>query len=294
MELGSVKFFRRLISLIVLFLLAGLLLGILYFAYELHRMEAREDLDLVLLQARLLEYEQATGAVSAQDSEDPDYQNLYPALYAAPAQNYDSAEKVVYLTFDGGPSPRTAEILAILAQNDIKATFFVRGGETEEEKALLRQTAEGGHALGVYSCGDAYAALYKSPEAYLEDFEKQYGLIFEATGVLADIFRFPGGSINKYNRLTGKLISAELVRRGFTYYDWNASGGDTAPSATADDIVRNAVESGTGKPRIFLLLHDGEAQTDTPDALQGIIDYYTENGYTFDRITNRVKPVAID
>ena len=56
----------------------------------------------------------------------PAYQELYPDLYAQPAElNSIDQEKTVYLTFDDGPSARTPELLAILKQYDIKATFFV-------------------------------------------------------------------------------------------------------------------------------------------------------------------------
>lgn len=55
----------------------------------------------------------------------PAYQELYPDLYAQPAElNSIDQEKTVYLTFDDGPSARTPELLAILKQYDIKATFL--------------------------------------------------------------------------------------------------------------------------------------------------------------------------
>ena len=62
------------------------------------------------------------------EPEFPAYQALYPDLYAQPAKlNSIDQEKTVYLTFDDGPSARTPELLAILEEYDIKATFFVEG-----------------------------------------------------------------------------------------------------------------------------------------------------------------------
>ena len=55
----------------------------------------------------------------------------------------------------------------------------------------------------------------------MEDFHQTYQAIYNACGVYPTIFRFPGGSVNSYSRGVYQQIIAELLRRGFVYYDWS-------------------------------------------------------------------------
>ena len=59
-------------------------------------------------------------------------------------------------------------------------------------------------------------------DSYIQDFEKAYEVIREATGVEAKLFRFPGGSVNAYNKHVCKDIAEKMTEMGFIYYDWNA------------------------------------------------------------------------
>ena len=109
------------------------------------------------------------------------------------------SRKTVYLTFDDGPSARTPEVLKILEEYGVKATFFVVGKDTEQSKQWMRDIVAAGHTIGVHSFTHDYREIYSSVEDYLDDFAKEYALIEEVTGVPPQIFRFPGGSINAYN-----------------------------------------------------------------------------------------------
>ena len=90
----------------------------------------------------------------------------------------------VYLTFEDGPSDNTGEILDILAQYDVKATFFVVGKEDEESKALYQRIVDEGHTLGMNSYSNQYSVIYQSEDAFeqdymtLKNFLKKGGVIF--------------------------------------------------------------------------------------------------------------------
>ena len=60
-------------------------------------------------------------------------------------------KKKVYLTFDDGPSDHTGEILDILKKNNVKATFFVVGKETEQAKKSYQRIVLEGHTLAMHS-----------------------------------------------------------------------------------------------------------------------------------------------
>ena len=70
-----------------------------------------------------------------------------------------------------------------------------------------------------------------------------------------------------------------MVRRGFSYYDWNCTGGDSLAGATKDSIVENAIQTGGEKQRIFLMLHSTKANGATAQALPEIIDHFRDAGY---------------
>ena len=83
----------------------------------------------------------------------------------------------------------------------------------------MKAVADAGHTVGVHSISHDYEKVYESVESYLADFNDTYNCIYEATGVKPRFFRFPGGSINNYNRFVYMQIIAEMTRRGFVYFD---------------------------------------------------------------------------
>ncbi|NCB62706.1 MAG: polysaccharide deacetylase [Clostridia bacterium] len=225
----------------------------------------------------------------------PAWQSLYPELYAQSAQRSTvDEEKTVYLTFDDGPSARTPEILAILAKYNVKATFFVVGKSDEQSKQWMRDIVAAGHSLGMHSYTHDYKTIYASMENFLEDYDKIYQLIYEATGVYPQISRFPGGSINGYNGASYENMISELVRRGFVYFDWNVATGDAASngSAAADTLVHNALDQMDSRRRAVVLMHDSADKKATVAALSAIIEGYQKADFAFAALTPEVVPVV--
>ena len=69
-------------------------------------------------------------------------------------------KKVIYLTFDDGPSKYTQEVLNILKQENIKATFFVIGSHAEQFPSLIKSEKQYGHYVGLHSMTHDYKKLY--------------------------------------------------------------------------------------------------------------------------------------
>ncbi len=294
MYLGSVRFFKHLIiALISLFVL-----GLAIFAVRLTIINSNYKEQIANLQLELRAQPVLALPIDTKEEESPEisftieYQNLYPDMYVSPADVAKSEPRTVYLTFDDGPSNRTAEILDILKEQDVQATFFIVGREGARHKDLMKRIVEEGHTIGVHTYSHAYSEIYASVEGYLEDFAKTYYLIYETTGIKPDVYRFPGGSINSYTAWIYEEIIAEMTRRGFTYYDWNASSGDAAPGANTAAVLSNTIQSSKGKDRIILLMHDSMGKSYTVSALPDIIEHYRTQGFKFDHITNSVTPIA--
>ena len=179
-----------------------------------------------------------------------EYENLYidnGFSFAVPDKN----EKVWYLTFDDGPNTEvTPKVLDTLKEYGAKATFFVIYRDGEEEKALYKRIVEESHTLGIHSTTHNYTQIYASVESYLENFSKISNHLEEITGLKPEIFRFPGGSVNSYNKSVYQQIIAEMARRGYVYYDWNYSSGDASDPGVsrADPIHRKKYFSATTAP----------------------------------------------
>lgn len=197
--------------------------------------------------------------------------------------------KTMYLTFDDGPSEvYTDMVLDVLKEKNIKATFFVIGEYVRKYPDTARRIAEEGHTIGIHCDIHNYKTLYASVDSYLEDFEKAYDTVYEVTGVKAQFFRFPGGSINDFNKTVYKDIIAEMEARGFIYYDWNASLEDaTRSTANAEDLINTAVETTLGRKKVVMLAHDRIGNT--ANALGDLIDALPE--YRMQPLTTETDPI---
>lgn len=224
-----------------------------------------------------------------------DYQKKFDNLYVQNDFEYKEAEdSICYLTFDDGPSTENTEkILDILKKYNIKATFFVIYKDTEKEKAMYKRIVEEGHTIGVHTASHDYEKIYSSVDAYLKDFNKIASHIEEITGEKPEIFRFPGGSVNSYNGAVYMQIVSEMMRRGYTYYDWNVGSGDASyGTASKNWIVGNVVNGAAKEGSNIILMHDTNAKDTTVQALPEIIEKLSAQGYRFDKLTKEVKPVT--
>lgn len=207
----------------------------------------------------------------------------------ATEQAADADTKIMYLTFDDGPSAESTEqILDILKERNIKATFFVIGENVRKHPEIARRIVEEGHTIGIHCDVHDYERLYESVDSYVADFEKAYDTVLSVTGVEAKIFRFPGGSVNACNKDVCSDIIAEMEARGFVYFDWNASVEDaTGGKPTPEKLVQNAVDTSLGRKRVILLAHDRVENTAL--ALNALIDAFPE--YQMEPITAETAPV---
>lgn len=189
-----------------------------------------------------------------------------------------STEKVVYLTFDDGPSDRvTPKILDILKEEDVKATFFIVGTAAENRKYLLEREISEGHTVAVHSYTHEYSQIYSSAENLLADIDKCNELIKSVTGSYSTVYRFPGGSYG----LRNELIEA-VKGHGMKYVDWNASICDAEYYAAPQEILyANAINSSKGRNKVILLAHDSTTKSTTAEALKDIIKYFKSQNYKF-------------
>lgn len=208
----------------------------------------------------------------------------------------DVVKGYVFLTFDDGPSKNiTPQVLKTLADNNVKATFFVVG-YNEENSQLINEEMNAGHTIGLHGYSHNYAEIYTSLDVLLNNFNKLRDMVFNTTnGYTAKFIRFPGGSSNTVsaNYCNGIMTAAanEVSSLGYTYFDWNVDSSDAGGADSSDEIYENVVAGIKPGRTNIVLMHDSSTHQDTADALARIIDYCKVNGYELKAIDDNTEVV---
>ena len=189
--------------------------------------------------------------------------------------------KIVYLTFDDGPSSNTNAILDILKEYNVKATFFVNGKTDEISKEGYKRIVEEGHTLAMHSYTHVYKEVYASKEAFLEDVYRLQNYLFDLTGTKPIYYRFPGGSSNTISEMDMQIFIQALHEEGMEYFDWNVANGDGGnKELTTDQILTNVWNDIPKYEHSMILMHDSVQKGFTVEALPEMIKQLQEAGYT--------------
>ena len=124
-------------------------------------------------------------------------------------------------------------------------------------------------------------------DSYLADFEEAWNAVYEVTGAEAVLFRFPGGSINAYNKELYEDIIGEMTDRGYIYFDWNGSLEDAMSKTSPEQLIEHARESTLGRRKVVMLAHD--IVYNTTLCLQELIDSFPD--YKMEPLTPEVAPI---
>ena len=198
-------------------------------------------------------------------------------------------KKVVYLTFDDGPSETvTPKILDILKAENVKATFFVLGNSidsSEESKNILKREVSEGHSIGNHTYSHNYSYLYPNRiinvENFMDDIEKANKSIKAVLGedFVVRAIRFPGGYMSWKDK---DGINDILKEKGYYHIDWNSLSKDAEGGyKSSEQLLEEVKSSVSGREKAVILMHDNYGKEETAKALPGIIDYLKEQGYEF-------------
>ncbi|MCM0649730.1 polysaccharide deacetylase [Clostridium swellfunianum] len=208
----------------------------------------------------------------------------FVAWNVARADSDQEEEKVVYLTFDDGPSYIiTNRVLDILKEKEVKATFFVVGNKIEGREDILKRIHEDGHSLGLHTYSHKYKEIYSSHDNFVKEMEDAGEAVKKVIGFEPKPIRFPGGSKPYLN----SSLLEKLHERGYKVFDWNASLSDGLNyNISTERLVKEAHKVvGGSNSKVYLLLHCDQTNKATAKALPMIIDYYKNLGYEFKTIT---------
>lgn len=224
-------------------------------------------------------------------------QNRIPKLTQEGKENlqniYHCETKRAFLTFDDGPSQNTNNILNILNEHNIKATFFVLGVQVEIFPETTKRIYNEGHYIANHGYSHIYSSIYQSPEQVLTEFNQCNQIVantIEIPEYNSHLFRFPGGAVGgKYAEIKKQAISL-LEENDVLHVDWNSLTGDSEKVAPTEEyLLNNLQKTIDGKNSVVILMHDAHAKKITAEALPRVIEYLRGQGYEFQNFYDIIK-----
>ncbi|MED2777894.1 polysaccharide deacetylase [Bacillus thuringiensis] len=196
-----------------------------------------------------------------------------------PTQYNGQRRKVVYLTFDDGPGKYTRNLLDILHDNHVIATFFVIGPHAQQYPNEVKREYTEGNYVGLHSMTHDYKTLYVQKQ-YVEEMKATQNIVNHIIGVGPTLTRPPYGS---KPGLTGDLQN-QVLQSGFHVWDWTIDSNDWKLTALPLDqsvpqIIENVLSHATEDIEV-VLMHDIHPQSVT--AVPAIIKGLKNKGYSFE------------
>ena len=202
----------------------------------------------------------------------PSTQILGPVVFVGKTKN-----KIVALTFDDGPNePYTSQILNILKQHNVKATFFPVGENIIRHKSIIMKMKNDGHVIGNHSFSHAFFAPIFSPD-FKDQIVRSQKVIENVTGQAPVLFRPPWFFRTKKMLQTARKLGFTTITGTFAS-NWEVF--KVNPNKIANDAFRRT------HPGTILVFHDGynnkkTDRTKTVEAIRTLIPKLLKVGYKF-------------
>lgn len=196
--------------------------------------------------------------------------------------NIPTYDKVIYLTFDDGPTPDITEwALKALAAYNAKATFFCIGNNIKNHPGIFQETINQGHTIGNHTYNHV-----KGWKTKTEDYINNIGLceavikpqisnssIVNQQSLISNLFRPPYGRIKPSQAKKLMAIGYQIIMWDVLSFDWDKN----VPQETCfENIIENATNGS------IIVFHDSvKASKNMMYALPKVLDYYSKQGYKF-------------
>lgn len=192
-----------------------------------------------------------------------------------------STKNEVALTFDDGPeSKHTSQILDILKQNQVPATFFCIGNKIQHNQTLLKRMEAEGHLIGNHSYSHHFFFDLFSKSRMKKELQDTNRIVEEVTNKKMKFFRPPYG-------VTTPVLAKAIRETGMLPVGWSVRSMDTVIKSESKLVERLSADL---KPGDVILLHDTAGVT--INSLQLIISAIRNKGFTPVRLDHLFKMEA--
>ncbi len=235
-------------------------------------------------------YRALNGGASLSDAQFADKYSSYIQEHKAqtPTPSKPNAgSKTIYITFDDGPSPYTPQLLNVLDQYKVKATFFMLGNQIASHPASVARIVQDGHGAGLHGMTHQKNKFYASPYSALNEMNMDNNKLHDAAKVYTKLIRVPYGSKPYFT----KAYRDQTAAYGYHLWDWNIDSNDwryqNSPQTIYNNVMRDIKNMEKKGVTPIVLFHDQKA---TVTILPKLIKAIQAEGYTFKPITNEMTP----
>ncbi|WP_458119901.1 polysaccharide deacetylase family protein [Paenibacillus sp. Z6-24] len=205
------------------------------------------------------------------------------------SKNKSHSSKVIYLTFDDGPTAHTMQLLDILDQYNAKATFFMLGPHMEHFPAATKRIVKEGNGLGLHGVTHVVSKFYSSPYSAYKEMKGANESLHKVTGKYTSLVRTPYGS-KPYLKKSYRDIM--LSTGGFHLWDWNVDSLDWKYKKDHQKVCNNVMSEVKSAERRgmdpVILMHDQPA---TLKVLPSVLKELKAQGYQFKILDKQVSPL---
>jgi peptidoglycan-N-acetylglucosamine deacetylase len=194
---------------------------------------------------------------------------LYPGL----TWRVPTRQKKVFLTFDDGPVPEiTEQVLEILKEKDVKATFFCVGDNVRKHPEIFRKVVQAGHQVGNHTQHHVVGWRMRRKH-YFENIRQAHEEMMPLSeGQPLNLFRPPHGKISR--------MQIHGLKPEYRIIMWDVLSGDFDASLTPEECYYNTLRA--SRPGSIVVFHDNpKASPRVLFALPRYIDEMRSRGYTF-------------
>lgn len=204
---------------------------------------------------------------------------LMRKFYSDAVWKIPCSQKKIFLTFDDGPVPEaTPMVISVLKQFNAKATFFCVGQNIEKYPEVFRQVLSERHAVGNHTYHHLNGWKV-SLQKYIENIEQCHSAInfeFHAANFTCRLFRPP------YGRMKPSQYS--VLKRNFLIVMWDVLSGDFDINTSPEKCLRQTIAN-TRNGSIVVFHDSAKASRNLFHVLPRFLEYFTNKGFTFDKIT---------
>ena len=192
----------------------------------------------------------------------------------------EEEEKIVYITFDDGPTLNTPAIIDTLEKYGAKATFFVLEERIVQYPDFIKKIYYSKNALGLHGVSHS-EAIYYTPTSPFEEMEKTNKALKALLGEGTNLVRVPFGSSYKLTKEQAKI----LQDNGYVIWDWNVDPRDSVGKIIPEKVMANLRRDLLRcKSTPVILLHDRKS---TAKLLPYMLEYLKSEGYTMLPISDK-------
>lgn len=192
--------------------------------------------------------------------------------------NMTPSQKVIYLTFDDGPTPEiTHWVLSELDKYNAKATFFCIGKNIHKNPHIFNEILEKGHVIGNHT-NNHLNAWKKQANTYLDNIKQAQEIIDDSSqsNKPKNLFRPP------YGKLTF-TTTKKLIKNNYKIIMWDVLSGDFDPNITKEQCLENVIDN-TTKGSIVVFHDSVKAAQKLQFVLPKVLQHFSDQGFSFEVI----------